>query len=171
MIDHRRGPVAGGDLLDRLDELLSLAELLEVEDDDRRVEVVVEVEEQIQLVDVRLVADGDELREAEVPVRGKIEDGGAERPALGDERNVAAGGHPPGEARVQADVGKGVDHAEAVGTDEADLRRLAEGDDPVFDLQPLSADLAETGGDDHDPLDPLCDGLLHRLDAGLAAAG
>ncbi len=43
----------------------------------------------------------------------------------------------------------------------------AEGDDPVFDLQPLAADLAETGGDDHDPLDPLGDGLLHRLEAGL----
>ena len=167
MINHRGGPVAGGDLLDRLDEFLTLAEFLEVEDDDRRVEVLVEVEEQIQFIDIRLVADGDELREAEIPVRGKIEDGGAERPALGDERDVPAGGHPLGEARVQADVGKGVDHAEAVGADEADLGLLAEGDDPVFDLQPFAADLAETGGDDHDPLDPLFDGLLHRLEAGL----
>ena len=106
--DHRCGTVAGGDLLYRLDEFLPLPELLEVEDDDRRIEVVVEVEEQVELVDVRLVADGDELREAEIPIRGKIEDRGAERPALGDERNVSAGGHPPGEARVQADSGRGL---------------------------------------------------------------
>ena len=86
---YRGGPVAGGDLLDRLDELPSLAEFLQVEDDDRRVEVVVEVAEQIQLIHVRFVADGDELRETEISVRRKIEDGGAERPALGNERNVA----------------------------------------------------------------------------------
>ena len=36
-----------------------------------------EVEEQIELIDVRLVADGDELREAEIPLflRQKVEDG------------------------------------------------------------------------------------------------
>ena len=53
--------MAGGNLLNRLDELLALAELLKVEDDDRRAEVVVEVAEQIQLIHVRFVSDRDEF--------------------------------------------------------------------------------------------------------------
>ena len=81
--DDRCGTVAGGDLLYRLDKFLTLAEFLEVEDDDRRVQIVVEVEEQVQLIHVRFVADGDEFREAEVPVRGKIEDPRCKAPRSG----------------------------------------------------------------------------------------
>jgi len=159
--------VTGGDLLDCLDELPSLPKFLKVENDDRRVQILVKIEEQIQFVDVRLVADGDEFRKTEIPVGGKIENGRTERPALGDERNVSAGRHPLGKARVQTDFGNGIDHTQAVGADKSDPRLPADGNDLIFNRQPLAADFSEAGRYDHDPLDPLGDRLLDCREASL----
>ena len=161
---HRLGPVVpAGDLLDRLDELRPAAQLLDVEQDHLGVVVLVQVAQEIQLVHVGLVADGDELGEAEVAVGREVQDRRAQRAALRDEGDVAGPRHARGEAGVQAHVGQGVDHPQAVGADHAHPRLAADGHHAVLDGAALGADLAEARRDDDDALHPAGDRVLHRL--------
>lgn len=160
----RRGVPPHGDLPGRLDELRSPPELLDVQHDDRRIRVPVQVAQQVQFIHVGLVADGDELGEPEIPVGGEIQHGRAQGAALGDEGNAARRRHPGREAGVQPDGRDGIDHPEAVRPDDANPRLAADGDDLVFNLQPLAADLPEAGGDDDDAVHAFYDGLLDGLE-------
>src|SRR5205085_1914916 len=73
--------------------------------------------------DVGLVADGHEGREADPQLSRVVQDHHAQGPALREHAHVAGSGEGGGEGRVEADGGIGVDHAHAVGADEAEARR------------------------------------------------
>ena len=66
-----------------------------------------------------LVADADELRDADVQLRRGLEDREPQRAALRRERHAAAGGIRRRERGVQAHRALGVEHAQAVGPDQA----------------------------------------------------
>ena len=75
-------------------------------------------------VEVGLVADADQLGQAELPPGGPVEDGRAQRAGLGDHRDSARRRHLPGERGVHPVVG--VDQAQAVGAEQAHAPRVAE---------------------------------------------
>ena len=93
--------------------------------------------EQVDLVDVGLVAEADELAKTHVLSLGVVEHRGAQGAGLGEEGDVALPGHLAGESGVQHDRRVGVDHAQAVRSDQPDPVLLDNFFQPVLQLQPL----------------------------------
>ena len=161
---HRCGPViTRGDLFDHFDEFGTPPQLFHVYQDNFRIRVFVKVSQQIQFIDIGLVSDGYKFRKPELLIRGKIENRGTERTALGHKRNISSSRHACRKTGVEPHGRKRIDNAQAVGTHNPDVCLLADGDDPVFDFKPFLADFTKTGRDDHDPFDPFFNGVFHSF--------
>ena len=90
-------PVAAGDPPGRLDQPPPVAQLLQVQQDHVGLLVLVQVVEQLDLGHAGLVAEADELGEADLLLPGVVEHGRAQCPRLAEE------GDPPG---VRASCGR-----------------------------------------------------------------
>lgn len=116
----RAGGAAGG-----RQELRRLRQLLHVEQDRAALCIAGEIVEQVAEIDVRHVAQGDDVREADAARARPIDDGGDERARLRQEGEVALERHAMAEAGVEPDLGQ--DEAEAIRALDAQaggLRRL-----------------------------------------------
>ena len=105
---------AGGELA----EILGIADRFHVKENLRDVRFVFPVFEGVFGVDVRLVPDRNELREAQVEVAQNIENPAPEGARLAYEPDVTAFGEAFRKASVKTNGGMGVDDAEAVGPDQ-----------------------------------------------------
>ena len=112
--------VAAGDAAGRLDQPPPVAQLLQVQQDHVGLRVVVQIVEQLDLGHARLVAETDELGEADLLFAGVVEHRRAQRARLAEEGDPPGGGHLAGERGVQPHRGIGVDHAQAVRPDHGD---------------------------------------------------
>ena len=158
------GPGAlGGDLLGQLEEAPGLCQVFQIEKDDVRLGIVLQISEEIVFVEVGLVAHGDELGEADLFALGVFQGRHADRAALGDQGDVAGPGHQPGEGAVQGDLGSGIDDAQAVGPQEADAPLSGDLQDLLLQVHAGSAQFLEPRGDDDGRLDALVAALGHDL--------
>ena len=106
-------------------------------------------------VDVRLVADRDELRKAEVEVLEDVEDAAAERARLRDKADAAALGKAFGKAPVEPHVGVRIDDAEAVGPHRAHAVAADAFEKFLFEGRPFGSGFLEARRDDAQPPDAL----------------
>jgi len=137
-----------------LEESPAVREALDVEEDHFGRLVSPEGLEQVVLIDPGAVPDRNEAGESD-PFGDPVgEDPGAERSALGDERDVAARWETLAEGRVQADVRVGVEDAEAVRSHERHPVLRGPSHDLGLERGAGLADLAESGGDDHEAFRP-----------------
>ena len=152
------------DVADRLDEPPPVAHVLQIHGDNRGLFVLRQIVQQVDLVDVGLVAEADELAEAHVAFLGVIENRGAQGTALREKGQVAGLGHLTAEGGVHRDLGIGIDHSQAIGPDQGDAGRP----DLVAKLglqgRPSGADFLETGGDHHQGLDTLGNRLVDHAE-------
>ena len=148
------------DLAGPLDELPAVGHVLQVHGDYRRVFVLGQVVQQIDLVHVGLVAEADELAEAHVAFLGVIEHRGAKCAALRKEAEIARGGHLAAEGGVHPHVRMRVDHAQAVGADQRNAGRLDLFAKFVFQRRAFRPDFLETGRNHHQAVDLLGDRLI-----------
>ena len=83
-LDHqnRHASLAGGHSANDLDKAIAVPQLFNVNHDNRCIRIMVQVFEDIRLIHVGLVADGNELRKSEITVCREIEYRGAKRTAL-----------------------------------------------------------------------------------------
>ena len=102
-----------------------IPEALEVEEDHLGPRVFRPVLDEIVSGDVRLVADRDERRDAEIELRGVVEKGEAQGAALRGERHLPLRGIDRAEGGVQPEARIRVDEAHAVGPDHPHARRRA----------------------------------------------
>jgi len=143
--DHRlRRPDASRDAA----EAAGIAERLEVQADHVGARVALPVLQQVVAGEVGLVAGRDERRQAETPPRGLRDRGDPERAALRGERHVSRRRRDGREARVEADVGGRVEHAEAVRADEPHTRGPAHGQQLRLARHAGGADFGEAGRED-----------------------
>ncbi len=130
------------------DEAAAVADAFQIEGDDFRVGVGGHGGQRVRLAHVDLVAEADEMGEAEPLAARPVDDGGANGPGVGDEGDVAR--RRPRwrqEGSVQRQVG--VDEADAVGADEPDAVLAGHAQALLFQPRPFRPRLAEAaGGDD-----------------------
>ncbi len=131
-------------------ELARVPERLEVEEDHARVRIVLPVLQQIVAADVRLVADRDELGDADPELAGAAHQLDPQTTRLREERDRAAHGLDGRERRVHAHVRRGVHDAEAVRPDHAHAVAARGRDDGALGVLAAGTGLGEAGGDDHD---------------------
>jgi hypothetical protein len=149
-LDHQDRLLARHPLGD-LGEAPRVAEGLQVHADDAGLGIVLPVLQEVVARDVGLVAHGDELGEADAQVLGHVQDRHPEGAGLADEADGPGPGRGRREGGVQADLGGGVDHPHAVGTDHADARGAHDVAQLALPLGALLADLGKARGDDDQP--------------------
>jgi hypothetical protein len=143
----------------RLHQFAPAGDALQVHENDRGFGIVRQVVQQVHLVHVGLVAQADELAEADVFALGIVEDRGTQCPALGDECDAPFSRHGPGEAGVELHARFAVDHPQAVRADDPHARFRRQGLHPFLAFKTRRTDLAKAGGDDDGRLDALLDTL------------
>ena len=149
-----RGVLA--DLAGDLDKAAAVGDAFQIGGDDLAVGIVAPHLQEVDLVQVGLVAQADEATEADVVGQGHVEDAGAQRARLRHEGDPALHRHAEGETGLQRRVG--VDDAQAVRADHAYAVAPDDGDQFFLHRHALRSHLTEAGRD--------CD---HALDALLAA--
>jgi hypothetical protein len=136
-----------GRALRRAHEPPPVAERFHEARDERRLGIVDEVLDDFRDVDVRLVADRHEARDAE-PARAEVtEDQPAVRAALRDDADAALRGRQVPEVRAVEPCGRRVD-AHAVRAHETQPRGARSGEEIRLDAAAVGIDLAESGGED-----------------------
>ena len=160
--DHRFAP---RDLPGGAHEFLAVLDGLDIAEQHARVVVGADRFEERGLVHVGLVADADELAEADPLADRPVEDRRAERARLRHESDVARRGHAGGEGGVEL-LGR-VDQAEAVRPDDAHAARVRELDDLALEIGAFAAGLLEAGGDDDQRRHFLRGAVARRLQAEL----
>ena len=157
---HDDAGLGVGNFLNHLEEFLAVLQGFQVEHEGVGVGVVLQGGEQGVLTHHGLVADGDEVGEADALAGGPVHDGGAVGTGLGHEGHVAACGETVGEGGVH--VVEGGDVAEAVRAQQVDAVVQALLGDALLEL--LLTHFGETGGDDGDILGAVHDaGVNHGL--------
>jgi len=149
---HRRGAGSRGNFLDCPDELRPPPQFFEIDHDHFGVGILVEVAQEVEFIDVGLVADGDELRKAELAVGCKIQHCRAQGTTLRDERNVSEGWHPRREAGIEPDRSMGVDDSQAVRPHQPDVSLPAAVGNLLLEVTALFPHLTKAGGNDHNAL-------------------
>ncbi len=110
------------DVADGFDESPPVGYVLQVHGDDLCLLVLGQIIEQVDFVDVGLVAEADKLAEAHLPLFGVIENRGAQRAALRDKSEVSGLGHLATERGVHRDVRIGIDDSQTVRADQRNAR-------------------------------------------------
>jgi hypothetical protein len=129
-------------------EPAGLADRFDVKDDRLGIRGRAEEIDQVAHVHVEHVAHRNEVREANALFHRPVEHGRAQRAGLGDESDVALGGHGGGKAGVQTDARH--DHPQAVRPHDPhalELPLLL--DDHPLQLPTLLADFTKSGRDDY----------------------
>ncbi len=110
-----------GHLFGDVDKTSSVPNPFQIQHNDVRVLVRGYHRQHVRLVDVCLVAQADQAREAEAVLPRPVDDGGAEGPGMRDEADMTLGGHGRGQeggverqVRVQAADAVGPHHADAM---------------------------------------------------------
>ena len=122
-----------------LHKLSSIRNAFHIQHDDARVLILREHGQHVRLVDIRLIAEADELREAETLVARPVNDRRAERTRLGDETNAALRGH----GRLEKGCVEGemrIDCADAVGTQQPHAVRACDIETFLFKRRAFRAD-------------------------------
>ena len=132
--------------LDGLDELLSVGDALAVHSDDLGVGVLGEISQEVALVEVAFVTEGDEVGKTYTVGTGPVEYGGSDGTGLGHDGDVPGLGKQVGEGVVHTTPD--VHSSETVGSADPDTELLRLGDDLLLHLRSLRAVLLETGGKD-----------------------
>ena len=125
--------------------------------------VLLPVLEQVVAGHVGAVARADERREPETPAVDLLEDRRAERAGLTEEAGSAAGRHQGRQRRVQGRRRIGVDHAEGVGTDQAQPVGAGQPDQSTLSLPALFAGLGEARRDHEQAVDALGCAVEHDV--------
>ena len=146
---------------------LAVGETLHVADDDARFLVVFPGFEQINLIDVRLVAQADKAGETDIFGQRPVQDRGTKRARLGHEGDGAFLGHADGERGVQRR--ESIYDTQAVGADDADAVFLGNIQNIMLQLGALAPRFAKSGSNDNRALDALLPALAH--DVGHKGAG
>ena len=100
----------------------------------------------VGLVQVSLVSEGDEVGDSHAVEDGPVDDRGTDGSGLGEDGDVADRGEQVGEGRV--DSRAGVHDSEAVGSQELDAGLLGNLDELLLELGSSGALLLEPGGED-----------------------
>ena len=157
---HDYAGLGVGNFLNHLEEFLTVLEGLKVEHEGVGVGVVLQSGQQLVFAHHGLVADGDEVGEADALAGGPVHDGGAVCTGLRHESHVTACGETVGEGGVH--VVEGGDVAKAVRAKQVDAVVQALLSDALLEL--LLTHFAETGGDDGDVLGAVGDaGVNHAF--------
>ena len=127
-----RGGTGGGE------KVPGIVQLVHVDQDGAGRPVPGELIQQLAKVDVAMIAQGDEGREADFALLGPIQDGGADRCRLGEKRHLSRSRCNGGKAGV--DTLPGEQHAHAVGAEQPDAVLLAQM------LEPQALVSGELGG-------------------------
>ena len=112
---------------------------------------------------VRLVADGDEARDADLEALRVVEDGEPERSALRRHRNGSRRRRDRGKRGVQADSRVRVQQAHAVWTDQAAARQSNAFHQLALARAPLLSTFTESRADDADRANALGDARIDRV--------
>ena len=146
-----------------------VAHRLEEEQDHARVPIVDEQLDQLADAEVGLVADRDQLGEAEAARRAAREHRAEHRAALRDDAGGAGGQRVHLQHRVhrERDAARDVDHAHAVRPEQADAERARTRDEARLARRAFRAGLGEAVGEDGDDGNAAraarLDGELHRV--------
>jgi hypothetical protein len=146
-LDGQHRLVAGGGA-GRRDELAGVADGLDVEQDGADVRMGAQIVDGVAEVDVEVVAQGDEMREADAARRGPVQHRRAQGAGLADEGHLAGLGRLVQETGVETQAGH--QQADAVRPQQAHpifARRLQHR--LLCGAPVLHRDLPEAGGDDH----------------------
>ena len=108
------------------------AEFLQVQQDHVGLRILVQVVEQLDLGYTGLVAEADELGEADLLFAGVVEHGRAQCARLAEKGDPAGRRHLAGEGGVQPHTGIGVDHAQTVWPDHGDAVFAADFLEPLL---------------------------------------
>ncbi|MNJ25206.1 hypothetical protein D3C77_196450 [compost metagenome] len=100
-LEHQNGLVAGGGAGGG-EKVTGIVQLVHVDQDGAGCPVAGELIQQLAEVDVAVIPKRDEGREADLPLLGPVEDGGADRRRLGEEGHLAGGSGYGGEAGIDA---------------------------------------------------------------------
>ena len=133
-------------VLDLVDELLAVGDTLAVHSQDLGLGVLHDVVDDVGLVQVGLVAEGDEVGDSHSVEDGPVDDRGSDGSGLGEDGDVTHGGQQVRERGV--DSGSGVHDSEAVGSEELDPGLLGDLDELLLELGSGGALLLEPGGED-----------------------
>ena len=137
-----------------LEKLARISEVLDVHEHDVDRRVVLPIPEQVVAADVGLVADGDELRNADAVLARVVEHRQAERARLRHERGASRRRHRRARRWRSSTSRVGVQDAHAVRPDHAHAVAPARSRERRSRVDPLAADFAESRGDDDEPAHP-----------------
>jgi hypothetical protein len=129
-----------------LAEAPRVAERFEVQQHRVRSRVLLPEAQEVVAGQVGLVAHRDERREPEAAPRGEVEGGDPVGPALGGERDPSRRRSAGREGRVHPDLGRRVQNAQAVWSDEPHARLAADAQQLGLALAALGPGLPEAGG-------------------------
>ena len=159
---HRLLP---GDLARHLHELGPVGNAFQVAHDHVGLGVFGPGAQEVDLVQVGLVADAVEAREADALAQRHVQDGGAQRARLRHEGDAALARHAGGEGGVEA--GHGVDDAQHVGAHDAHVVAPGIFQQLLFQRPAFAAHFAEARRDDHRAGDALLAALFDDAGHGL----
>ncbi len=148
---HDRFP--GADLAGDIDELLPVGHAFAVDHDHTGVLIIAPGLQQVDLAHICLVAQADELGEAQSSSQGDVQHCRAQRARLRHEGHRAAGRGAGGKGGVQR--GEGVDHTQTVWSYQADAKLPGDSDQLQFPLQTFPAGFPETRTDHNGSRDAL----------------
>ena len=140
-----------GDLASQFDKGAAVHKSFQVHQYHVGAVVVGKITQQIDFGYVGFIADADEFRESDVAASGIVENARAESAALRKESDVAVLGHTAREARVEHEVGIGVDHAEAVRADQRNLILAGDLHRTTLQRGTLGSNFLESCRHDHGP--------------------
>ncbi len=146
-----------------LEEPAWIAEALDIEKDHARPLVVLPVFEEVVRRYVGLVADADEMPDAEAEILCVVEHGEAERARLGAEGNRPARWPGAGEVGVEANVIVRIQDAEAIGADEANTECARAIAQARLRRSPFRPELCKARGDDDGARDLLVSTVLENV--------
>ena len=153
------------------DEILRVAEVLDVREDQLRVRVLVPHLKEIVQAHLRLVPQGAEFREADAQRFRMVQDGDPEGAALRGERDSAGQRRRRRERRVHADVRMGVDHAHAVRADHRHVVLRANREEPRLSVRSHVTDLSEARRDYDEAFHALLPAIFDGLEGDLGGYG
>ena len=163
-LDHqdRLGLRAVRDLVSRFQEPRTAAHVLDVHHDRPRLRIRRDRTQQIDFVHVALVAETDELREANAASLGVVQQRGTQRAALRDQAQAAVRRNVATKRGVHRHVGIGVDDPQAVRAQNRHAVFAGDLLEALLTLDAFAADFLETGGNDQDVPRPQFGRLQHH---------
>ena len=128
-----------------MDETLTIVQVFQIHEHDTRLLIFSQIVQQIDFIDVGLVAKADEFGEADALLAGIVEDRRAQGARLGHEGDLARLWRRTGETGIELHIESRVHHTEAIGAQDADVMLAGQTRQFLLSFDAIAADLFEAG--------------------------